>query len=97
MQHCPASSGTCNDNTCLKYNKHNTCSAHQFHLGDRIRNTIINKLGYVYDVNPLKTERSCVIKYDDNTFEKCFGHCVCYNIELTGDPRDTSKCNPKYL
>ena len=97
MPFCPGATILCNDNTCVCYQHHYTCVGHAMHLGDRIRNTSKNnKLGYIYDVNPLNSRRSITICYDDETKERIFGHNVCAFIEHTGDPRDLSKINSKY-
>ncbi len=98
MSYCPGATVVCSDNTCLSYNIHFACEAHLLHLGDRIKNTNRNdKLGYIYNVNPLRSKRSVIIVYDDETKESIFGHDVCAYIALTGDSRDTSKCDPRYL
>lgn len=86
----------CEDNSCLCFCKHFTCSNCNYHLGDRVQNKKNNKLGYIYDVNPLKSKRSLVVKYDDNSLEKLFGFYACGTLIKLEEPRDLSKVNPKY-
>lgn len=83
-------------NSCILYQKHYSCEGHQLHLGERIKHTVKNKFGYIYDVNPLNSKRSFTVLYDDNQLEKVFGFDVCSYIEKTGDPKDMSRIHPKY-
>lgn len=94
---CSGNIEICIDDTCIRYQQHNTCENHPFHYGDRVRNISKNKYGYIYDSNPLKSKRSITIKYDDNRLEKIFGHKVCTNIELQNEPRNLAKINPRYI
>lgn len=96
MAFCPGETILCNDNTCYLHLKHYTCIGHMFHLGDRVKNISRNKFGYIYDINPLSSKRSMVIKYDDDNMEKIFGFKTCTSIEKVNDPRDLSRINPKY-
>ena len=96
MPFCPSNTSQCSDNTCLCYENHTSCAAHALHIGDRIKN--INrgdKLGYIYNINPLKSKRSIIILYDDEEKEAIFGYRVCEYIVLTGDPRDLSRIDPR--
>ena len=87
----------CSDNTCIYYQKHYTCSMGNYHLGDRIKNVLKgDKLGYIYDTNPLGSKRSLTVCYDDNKKERLFGMKVCQAIKQTGDPRDITKIHPKF-
>ena len=94
MPFCPGDVINCNDNTCLLYQKHNTCIGHEFHLGDRIEKN--GKYGYIYDVNPLGSKRSITIIYDDDSMEKVFGYSTCAYINTVVAPRDLTKINAKY-
>lgn len=97
MTFCPSATSECSDNTCIAYQIHHTCNRHSLHIGDRIKNTHRdNKLGYIHNLNPLRSNRSAVILYDDGEIESIFGYNVCAYIKLTGEPRDLTKIDKQY-
>lgn len=98
MPFCSSNTSQCSDNTCVCYENHTSCHVHALHIGDRIKN--INrgdKLGYIFNVNPLKSTRSVIVLYDDDSKEAIFGYSVCAYIALTGDPRDLSRADQRLI
>ena len=96
MPFCSSNTSQCSDNTCVSHENHTSCATHTLHIGDRIKNTNRgDKLGYIYNTNPLKSKRSVIVLYDDDSKEAIFGYDVCAYIVLTGDPRDLSRIDPR--
>ena len=81
----------CHDNTCLRYQKHFVCHDHELHVGDRVKNKMSNKLGYIYSFNSLGIKKAITVLYDDNTMQKIFGKCCCMDFEKIVAPRNLSR------
>lgn len=96
-ERCSASYKVCDDTTCILYGKHNVCTEHEFHPGDRIINwELRNKTGWVYYTKPtvVSVDQVVYIKYDNdnNRIHASFGKCACGDIFLKNDvDRDLSK------